>query len=160
MWINKKTLLRFNEQLHIIVSYASHNTKLLHDIMIKCVIWTMYSHLQWHYRKPAICRVPEALPSVFYRALGKDRVSECQIKYTRQTKTHGKIRLCRVFFSGTRQKGFLPCAFFWPSANQFFEAIFEALNEFKWKTFQLQSCITSQDLQSLYWSFLHLTKRQ
>ena len=185
-----------------------------------------------HYRKPALCRVPEALPSVFYRALGKDGL--CRVpnkihsakKNTRQNaslpsafflalwhsanmyfaecyfSTHGKIRLCRVpffwhsakmyfaecYFSGTRQNASLPSAFFlalgkeifcrvplfWHSAKRhfavciffcprqiiFFKAIFEALNEFKWKTFQLQSCITSQDLQSLFWSFLHLTKWQ
>ena len=78
--------------------------------------------------------------------------AECILSGTRQR------RLCRVFFfgtrqrcilpsaifrhsakcvfaeclfSGTRQRGILPCVFFLPSANHFFKAIFEALNEFK-----------------------------
>ena len=94
------------------------------------------------------------LPSAIFRHTAKCVFAEC-------------------LFSGTRQRGILPSAIFWhsakyvfaeclffSSANYFFKTIFEALNEFKWKTFQLQSCITSQDLQSLFWSFLHLTKRQ
>jgi len=121
-----------------------------------------------HYRKLAFCRVPEALPSVFYRALGKDGL--CRVpnkihsakKNTRQNASLpvlSKDVFCRVLFlgtwqnasfaeclfSGTRQRCILPSAFvlvlgkeafcrvhfFWPSANQFFKAIFEALNEFK-----------------------------
>ena len=35
-----------------------------------------------HYRKPALCRVPEALPSVFYRALGKDGFAECFFRHS------------------------------------------------------------------------------
>ena len=132
-----------------------------------------------HYRKPALCRVPEALPSVFYRALGKD--GPCRVSFfgTRQRcilpsaifwhmakcvfaeclfLALGKDVFCRVLFFGTRQNASLPSAFFWnsakmyfaecfvlvlgkeafccvhfflPSANHFFKAIFEALNEFK-----------------------------
>ena len=78
-----------------------------------------------------VCRVPRLCRVYFIGHSANTVFAECQIKYTRQTKTHGKIRLCRVFFSGTRQRSFLPCAFFLPSANHFFEAIFEALNEFK-----------------------------
>ena len=81
--------------------------------------------------KYRVCRVPEALPSVFYRALGKDHVCRVPEKYNRQTKTHGKICLCRVFFLALGKEAFCRVHFFWPSANQFFEAIFEALNEFK-----------------------------
>ena len=55
---------------------------------------------------------------------------QCQIKYTRQTKTHGKIRLCRVFFSGTRQRCILPSAIFWHSAKYVFaECLFLALGK-------------------------------
>ena len=69
--------------------------------------------------KYRVCRVPNkihsankntrqntSLPSVFFLALGKDVF--CRVYFL----AHGKIRLCRVFFSGTRQRGFLPCAFF------------------------------------------------
>ena len=35
-----------------------------------------------HYRKPALCRVLEALPSVFYRALGKDGFAECFFRHS------------------------------------------------------------------------------
>ena len=64
-----------------------------------------------HYRKPAICRVPRLCRVYFIGHSAKTVFAECQIKYTRQTKTHGKIRLCRVFFSGTRQRCILPSAF-------------------------------------------------
>ena len=112
-----------------------------------------------------LCRV------YFIGHSAKTVFAECQIKYTRQKKTLDKIRLCRVSFSGTRQRCILPSAifrhtakcvfaeclfsgtrqrcilpsafvlalgkeafcrvYFFSSANQFFKAIFEALNEFK-----------------------------
>ena len=88
----------------------------------------------FHYGKPAICRVPESLPSVFYRALGKDRV--CRVpnkihsanKNTRQNTslpsvfflTLGKDVFCRVLFFGTRQNTSLPSVFFWHSAKMYF----------------------------------------
>jgi hypothetical protein len=84
--------------------------------------------------------------------------AECLIEYTRQKKTLGKdgfaecffrhsakTHFAECYFPGTRQNASLPSAFvlalgkeafcrvhfFWPSANHFFKAIFEALNEFK-----------------------------
>ena len=45
-----------------------------------------------HYRSPALCRVPGGLPSVVFRALGKDAFAECFFL------TLGKEALCRVFF--------------------------------------------------------------
>ena len=49
-----------------------------------------------HYRKPALCRVPEALPSVFYRALGKDGLCRVPNKTHSAKKTLDKMHLCRV----------------------------------------------------------------
>ena len=53
---------------------------------------------------PALCRVPGGLPSVVFRALGKDAFAECFFD-TRQRGslpsvflTLGKELLCRVFF--------------------------------------------------------------
>jgi len=76
----------------------------------------------------------EALPSVFYRALGKDRV--CRVpnkihsanKNTRQNTSLpsvfflalGKDVFCRVLFFGTRQNTSLPSVFFWHSAKMYF----------------------------------------
>ena len=77
-----------------------------------------------HYRKPAICRVPRLCRVYFIGHSANTVFAECQIKYTRQTKTHGKIRLCRVFFSGTRQRSFLPCAFFFALGKSFFRSNF------------------------------------
>ena len=70
-----------------------------------------YSEASMHYgnRRFAECR---SLCRVYFIGHSAKTVfAECQIKYTRQTKTHGKIRLCRVFFSGTRQRCILPSAF-------------------------------------------------
>ena len=94
------------------------------------------------------------LPSAISRHTAKCDFAECLFSGTRQ-----RCILPSVFVLALGKEAFCHVHFFWPSANQFFKAIFEALNEFKWKTFQLQSCITSQDLQSLFWSFLHFTKR-
>jgi hypothetical protein len=52
-----------------------------------------------HYRNPALCRVPEALPSAFYRALGKADFAEC---CPRQSPALGKEIVYRV--SGTRHR--------------------------------------------------------
>ena len=48
---------------------------------------------QHHYQNPGLCRVPTALPSAFYRALGKDPVAE---RRTRQSPTFGKDLIYRV----------------------------------------------------------------
>ena len=71
------------------------------------VLTHMCSH---HYRKPDVCRVPNALPSAQYRALGKITICRVSTKNTRQTHdtrrkktlpsaSHvalGKATLCRV----------------------------------------------------------------
>ena len=135
--------------------------------------------------KDAFCRVPKngtrqntSLPSsektlgkaifvecIFCRVYfighsAKTVFAECQKNTLGKQKHTAKYVFAECFFLALGKEVFSRVYFFLPWANQFFEAIFEALNEFKWKTFQLQSCITSQDLQSLFWSFLHLTKRQ
>ena len=88
-----------------------------------CIGWVS---IRWqssnpaHYRKPALCRVPEALPSVFYRALGKDVFCRGLFFGTRQNASLpsafflalGKDVFCRVLFFGTRQNASLPSAFF------------------------------------------------
>jgi hypothetical protein len=65
-----------------------------------------------HYRNLALCRVPYSLPSVLFRALGKELFAECHAKKpsvkenTRRRSslpsvlflTLGKEFLCRVFF--------------------------------------------------------------
>jgi len=84
-----------------------------------------------HYRKPALYRVPEALQSVFYRALGK--VGLCRVPnkiHSAKKKTRQNV-LPSVFVLALGKEAFCRVHFFWPSANQFFKAIFEALNEFK-----------------------------
>jgi hypothetical protein len=69
------------------------------------------------------------VPSVFFRALSKEAFCRVLNKKHSVKKTLGK-------------EAALP----FHSAKQFFKAYFEALNEFKSKSFQLQSFITSQDL--------------
>jgi hypothetical protein len=46
-----------------------------------------------HYRNPGLCRVPEALPSAFCRALGKEAFVE---RRTRQSPALGKELVYRV----------------------------------------------------------------
>ena len=53
----------------------------------------------------------------------------------------GKEALCRVLN-------------IWHSANIIFKSNFEPLNKFKWRSFDLQSCITSEDLWLLYKFFI------
>jgi hypothetical protein len=52
-----------------------------------------------HYRNPALCRVPAALPSAFYRALGKADFTESR---PRQSPALGKSMVYRV--PGTRHR--------------------------------------------------------
>jgi hypothetical protein len=52
----------------------------------------MYS-VSSHYRNSRLCRVPVALPSAFYRALGKSGFAECG---TRQRHALGKELVYRV----------------------------------------------------------------
>jgi hypothetical protein len=49
--------------------------------------------LDTHYRNPDLCRVPAALPSAFYRTLGKTDFAESR---TRQSPTLGKDPIYRV----------------------------------------------------------------
>jgi hypothetical protein len=53
----------------------------------------------YHYRNPALCRVPAALPSAFYRALGKADFAECR---PRQSPVLGKAMVYRA--PGTRHR--------------------------------------------------------
>jgi hypothetical protein len=46
-----------------------------------------------HYRNPGLCRVPAALPSAFYQALGKEDFAE---RRTRQSPALGKKLIYRV----------------------------------------------------------------
>jgi len=60
--------------------------------------------------------------------------------------TLGKVpSLLSVFFD-TRQRPSLPSAKKETLGKENFKSKFEALNKFKSKSFELQSCITSQDL--------------
>ena len=61
-----------------------------------------------HYRKPALCQVPEALSSVFYRALGKDGFAECFFRHST------KMVLPNVFFWHSAKRYFAVCIFFGP----------------------------------------------
>ena len=117
-------------------------------LAISTVGWTIYCSSMWlfntHYWKPALCRVSEALPSVFYWALGKDGFAECffwhstkmalpSVFFQHSAKMYfaechfsalGKMRLCRVPFFGTRQRDILPCAFFFALGKLFFQSNF------------------------------------
>jgi len=74
--------------------------------------------------------VPEALPKVFYRALGKDGLCRVPNKIHSAKKTLGKMRLCRVTFSDTRQRCILPSAIFRHTAKYVFaECFFLALGK-------------------------------
>jgi hypothetical protein len=42
--------------------------------------------------------------------------------------------------------------------NDNFKRHFKTLNYFSWKSHEHKSCRTHQDLQLLFWSFLHQTK--
>ena len=77
-----------------------------------------------HYWKPALCRVPEALPSVFYRALGKDGFAECFFSAL------GKDGFAECFFFGTRQTCILPSTIFRHSAKCVFaECLFSSTRQ-------------------------------
>jgi len=52
-----------------------------------------YKQVYAHYRNSRLCRVPVALPSAFYRALGKSGFAECR---TRQRPALGKELVYRV----------------------------------------------------------------
>jgi hypothetical protein len=60
-----------------------------------------------HYRNPLLCRAPEALPSVFFRALGKEGFAESQIKNTRQSLCTRQRSLCRASDKRLSAKKFL-----------------------------------------------------
>ena len=72
-----------------------------------------------HYRKLALCRVPEALPSVFYRALGKDGL--CRVPFFWHS---AKMYFAECLCFGTRQRGILPCAFFFALGKSVFQSNF------------------------------------
>ena len=82
-----------------------------------------------HYWKPALCRVTEALPSVFYRALGKDGICRVRNKIHSAKKHSTKMALPSVFF-GTRQNASLSSAFFRHSAKCVFaECLFSGTRQ-------------------------------
>ena len=73
-----------------------------------------------HYRRSALCRVPGGLPSVVFRALGKDVFVECFFWHSAKRLfaecfflTLGKEPLYRVLFFYTRQRKFQ--SIFWSS---------------------------------------------
>jgi len=101
---------------------------------------TVFAECQIKYTRQKKHSTKYVFAECLFLALGKDVF--CRVLFL----AHGKMLLCRVLFSGTRQRCILPSAFvlalgkdafcrvhffFLPSANQFFKAIFEALNEFK-----------------------------
>ena len=48
---------------------------------------------------------------------------------------------------------------FWISKNSNFKCHFETLNDFRWKCHKHKSCKTYQDLQLLFWLFLHPSRK-
>ena len=97
------------------------------------------------------------LPSVFCRALGK-AFAECR-KSTRQRFTLGKIKMRKNpkiiakifnFFSGEAATDQRP-----PVSVEVAACLFEALNEFKSKSGELQSFVTFRDLQFSFRKFFH-----
>jgi hypothetical protein len=103
-----------------------------------------YNNARNHYRNPLLCQALEALPSVFFRALGKEGFAESQIKNTRQSLCTQQRRLCRASDERLSAKKFLcrvqkkhsakaslPSAKIKHPANQFFKPYFGALNELK-----------------------------
>jgi len=103
-------------------------------------------------------KVP-SLPSVFF-TLGKDPLCRVQKKKHSAKKisnqnlvfaecfflTLGKVPSLPSVFFDTRQRPSLPSAKKETLGKENFKSKFEALNKFKSKNFELQSCITSQDL--------------
>jgi hypothetical protein len=59
----------------------------------RCQKKVLLSSLSLIYRNPGLCRVPAALPSAFYRALGKEDFAESR---TRQSRTLGKKLVYRA----------------------------------------------------------------
>jgi hypothetical protein len=83
-------------------SHMKKNSEYKHDVSIhyfKNVQRMRHINNIVHYRNPALCRVPEALPSAFYRALGKADFAEC---CPRQSPALGKEIVYRV--PGTRHR--------------------------------------------------------
>jgi hypothetical protein len=71
---------------------------MIKDVSIKCTdinlkMCVLNKHISSHYRNSALCRVPAALPSAFYRALGKADFAE---RRTRQRPMLGKGLIYRV----------------------------------------------------------------
>jgi len=74
------------------------------------------------------------------------------------------VFVCHVFLFAvchiydTRQRWVCRVPNIWHSENIIFKFNFEPLKKFKWRSFHLQSCVTSQDLQILYNFFYFLIK--
>jgi len=99
-----------------------------------------------------------SLPSAKEKTLGKKKHSAKRV-LCRVSKKHSACWVPSVFFFDTRQSTIFAECFFdtrqrpsLPSAKketlgkENFKSKFEALSKFKSKSFELQSCITSQDL--------------
>ena len=94
----------------------------------------------------ALCRVPKALPSVFYRALDKDGICRVPNKIHSAKKKHStKCVFAECLFSDTRQRCILPSAIFRHTAKYVFaECLFSGTR---------QRCILPSDI------FWHSAKR-
>jgi hypothetical protein len=107
--------LPFKQQLSTIFKIPTNNYPLVRNTIniydnINILVRNICCSLSNHYRNSGLCRVPAALPSAFYRALGKEDFAESR---TRQSPALGKelvyrvrdtrqILLCRV--ANTRQR--------------------------------------------------------
>ena len=78
--------------------------------VLQCLAEDVHNKAPDHYRNPDLCRVPNVLPSVFLRALGK-------------------VLLCRVLKKNTRQNFFAECFFLLSAKNLFAECFFPTLGK-------------------------------
>ena len=134
-------ILFMQERCHYLViiyrkETRTHNTFIIRQIQ-RHATWHVRVIRHIHYRKPAICRVPRLCRVYFIGHSAKTVFAECQKNTLGKQKhtakyvfaecyflAHGKIRLCRVFFSGTRQRSFFPCAFFFALGKSVFRSNF------------------------------------
>jgi hypothetical protein len=92
------------------------NTKVIFYIFF--ALFSLYNekiekkHRNTHYRNLALCRVPYSLPSVLFRALGKELFAECHTKTLGKRKHSAKKLFAECFIFDTRQRVSLPSVFF------------------------------------------------
>ena len=140
--------------------------------MILLVVWQkFYFHYSYHfYLKWSAywyCKVTNG------KRVSAMCLFVCRVQNFRHTanKLFAMCLFAMCFLIGTRQTHYLPCAryiklgkaefaecqiFDTRQGKYNFKYNFEPLNKFKWKKFHLQSCVTSQDQQCLYKSFIFL----